>query len=125
MVAALGGPVDFVEKAPTYLASAPVIRPVHAATAGVVTAIDTRSIGLAVVELGGGRVRASDPIDPAVGFTDLAGIGATVGAGTPLAVVHAASEAAADRAADRIRAAYALGAGAPVPRPLVADRIGA
>lgn len=125
MVAALGGPVDFVDKPSTYLAKAPVVRPVLAPGAGVVTAIDTRSIGLAVVELGGGRVKAADPIDPAVGFTDLAGIGATVGAGVPLGIVHAADEAAATRAAERLIAAYRTGATAPAAHPLVADRIGA
>ena len=36
------------------------------------TAIDVRAIGLAVVELGGGRARAADAIDPAVGLTELA-----------------------------------------------------
>ena len=41
--------------------------------AGFVTAIDVRAVGIAVVELGGGRARASDAIDPAVGFTELAG----------------------------------------------------
>lgn len=124
MVAALGGPVDFVEKAPTYLPKAPIVRAVFAETAGVVTAIDTRSVGLAVVELGGGRVRAADVIDPSVGFTALAGIGQAIDDRTPLAVVHAADEAAAARAADRLRAAYRLGDTAPPPHPLVADRIG-
>ncbi len=124
MVAALGGPVDFVEKAPTYLKEAPIVREVFAEAAGFVTAIDTRSVGLAVVELGGGRVRATDVIDPAVGFTALAGIGQAIDGRTPLAVVHAADEAAATRAADRLRAAYRLGDTAPVPHPLVADRIG-
>ena len=124
MVAALGGPVDFVEKAPTYLKAAPIVREVFAETAGVVTAIDTRSVGLAVVELGGGRARAADVIDPAVGFTALAGIGQAIDGRTPLAVVHAADEAAAARAGARLRAAYRLGDAAPVPRPLVADRIG-
>ena len=42
----------------------------------VVTAIDNRAIGLAVVALGGGRTRADQKIDPAVGFSDLAPIGA-------------------------------------------------
>lgn len=124
MVAALGGPVDFVDKAPTYLKAAPIVREVFAETAGVVTAIDTRAVGLAVVELGGGRARATDVIDPSVGFTALAGIGQAIDGRTPLAVVHAADEAAAARAGARLRAAYRLGDTAPVPRPLVADRIG-
>ena len=34
--------------------------------------IDVRAIGLAVVELGGGRARAADAIDPSVGLTKLA-----------------------------------------------------
>ncbi len=123
MVAALGGPVDFVEKAARYLATAPVVRPVFAETAGVVTEIDTRAIGLTVVELGGGRTRATDPIDPAVGFTDLVGVGAQVDGAHPLAVVHAADEAAATRGAARLVAAYRLGEAAGAPHPLVADRI--
>jgi len=124
MVAALGGPVDFVDTASTYLARAPVVRPIFAEGCGVVSAIDTRAIGLAVVELGGGRTRASDPIDPAVGFVDLAGLGAMVDASRPLAVVHAADMTAAERAAERLRAAYRLGAGPPATDPLIADRLG-
>ncbi len=76
MTAALGGPADFMEKPARYLKPAPVIRAILPEHAGTVTAIDTRAIGIAVVELGGGRLRASDPIDHAVGFTALAGLGA-------------------------------------------------
>ncbi len=123
MIAALGGPVDFVERAPTYLATAAVVRPVLAPRADVVTGIDTRAIGIAVVELGGGRARACDDIDPAVGFTDLAGIGDAVGPDRPLGHVHAASETAAARAAERLIAAYGLGTTAPDAAPPIADRI--
>jgi len=87
MVAALGGPADFVERPEKYLPAAPVICAVYPEQAGVVQSIDTRAIGIAVVELGGGRRRASDAIDHAVGFTRLAGIGAAVGDG-PIACVH-------------------------------------
>jgi thymidine phosphorylase len=91
---------------------------------GIVEAIDTRAVGIAVVELGGGRARAEDRIDPAVGFTKLAGIGATVGGkDAPLALVHARSEAAADRAAAALAAAYAIGDQAPAPNPVVYERI--
>ena len=47
--------------------------------AQLVASIDVRAIGLAVVELGGGRARAANSIDPAVGLTDLVPIGAEVG----------------------------------------------
>ncbi|TBW39238.1 thymidine phosphorylase [Siculibacillus lacustris] len=123
MIAALGGPSDLVERPEAHLAVAPVIRDVVAPGDGAVTAIDTRAIGVAVVELGGGRVAAADPIDPAVGFADLAGLGARVGPGRPLGRVHAADEAAADRAAARLIAAYRFGATAEPGLPAIAARI--
>ena len=68
MVAALGGPPDFLDDFEAHLAGAPEIADVTADATGFVAAIDTRALGLAVVELGGGRRRASDTIDPAVGL---------------------------------------------------------
>lgn len=123
MVAALGGPVDFVERAPNYLAAAPVVRDVFAEEEGFVGAIDTRAVGVAVVELGGGRVETSDPIDPAVGFDRLAGLGARVDRATPIGRVHAADERAAERAADRLVDAYRITAEPPVAHPLVGPRV--
>ena len=61
---------------------------------GTVAGIATRALGLAVIGLGGGRTRPEDPVDPRVGFTDLAGPGSSGGL---LGIVHAADEAAADR----------------------------
>jgi thymidine phosphorylase len=77
MVSALGGPADFMERPESHLAAAPVVKPVAPERAGIVTAIDTRAIGIAVVELGGGRAKPEDTIDHAVGFTRLAGLGST------------------------------------------------
>ena len=81
-----------------YLPPAPVIRAIPAPQAGVVVAYDTRAIGLAVIGLGGGRRAAGDRVDPRVGFAAIAPIGASVGKGDPLAMVHAASEGAAEQA---------------------------
>jgi thymidine phosphorylase len=125
MVAGLGGPADFVEKPAKYLKAAPVVRPAAAARDGVVTAIDTRAIGIAVVELGGGRLRAADAIDHSVGFTKLAGLGAKVGKDAPLAMIHARDEAAAARAEQSLRAAYTVGDKAPTSGKVVYERIGA
>lgn len=124
MVSALGGPADFVEKAEAYLAAAPVELPVYPQEPGTVVAVDTRAIGVAVVELGGGRRRASDVIDPAVGLVHLAGIGHSADSDAPLAIVHAADEASARRAAEAVRAAYRLGSPRDVEdRPVVVERI--
>ncbi|KAA2236132.1 thymidine phosphorylase [Salinarimonas soli] len=124
MVMALGGPSDFVAGAERYLPKAPVIRAVEPEGEGVVEAIATRDVGVAVVALGGGRTRPEDAIDHAVGLTDLARVGAAVGSGRPLGIVHARDEAGAEAAARALRAAYRLGA-APGERPLVLERIGA
>ncbi|MGY2048188.1 thymidine phosphorylase [Methylobacterium sp. JK268] len=108
MVAALGGPADLVERPAAHLPAAPVVRPVPPPRAGVVAGIATREVGLAVIGLGGGRTRPQDPIDHAVGFTDLAALGDAVGTGAPLGVVHARTEAGAEAAAAALQAAYAI-----------------
>lgn len=122
MVAALGGPADFVEDFEAHLREAAVVEDVLAGAEGFVSAIDTRGLGLAVVELGGGRRRPTDAIDHAVGFDQLAPLETTVGPDTPLARVHAATPEAAARAAERVRAAYRIGP-APEPGPLVLERV--
>ncbi len=123
MVAALGGPSDFLARAEAVLPRAGVVAAAAPQRRGVVTAIDVRAIGLAVVELGGGRARASDAIDHSVGLADLAPIGAGVGPDAPLARVHARSAEQAEAAARRLRAAYRLGDAAPEPADPVVDRI--
>jgi thymidine phosphorylase len=125
MVASLGGPGDVLERPGQHLKAASVIRAVHAEQPGTVHAIATRQVGVAVVALGGGRTRPQDPVDHAVGLTDLAGIGDQVDTERPLAIVHAGSEGAADAAARAIRAAYGIGQGMKESGPLVLERIGA
>ena len=124
MVAALGGPADFVEKSETYLAQAPIVRPVQPEAGGIVQEIATRDVGVAVVALGGGRTRPEDRIDHAVGFTDLAEVGARVGAKRPIGIVHARTEAAFEAAAAALRRAYRLGDAPFSAGPVIAERIG-
>ncbi|MBE7248639.1 MAG: thymidine phosphorylase, partial [Actinomycetospora chiangmaiensis] len=119
MVAALGGPADLLDKPGQHLPAAPVRRPVH--RDGTVAGIATRALGLAVIELGGGRTRPEDRIDPRVGFTDLAGHGASDGL---LGIVHAADAASAERGEAALRKAYRMGEAA-APRPAVIEAVGA
>jgi thymidine phosphorylase len=121
MVVELGGPADLLERPDDHLPSAPVALAAEPAEAGTVSAVDVRAVGLAVVGLGGGRMRETDEIDHAVGLTDVAAIGEQVGpGGKPLALVHARTEEEARRAATALREAYTLG-DAPTPEPLVLD----
>lgn len=109
MVSALGGPADFMERAADHLPEAGIVRPVTAAEPGTVAAIDTRAIGIAVIELGGGRRAATDTIDHAVGLTGLARLGEEVSPDRPLAVIHAGDGESFERAARTIRNAYRVG----------------
>jgi thymidine phosphorylase len=121
MVALLGGPKDILDRADALLPRAPVILAVKPPRGGFVAEVDVRALGLAVVELGGGRARASDTIDHAVGLTELAGLGLEVDPERPLALVHARSAAAAEAAARGIAAAYRLADAAPAhDAPVVA-----
>ncbi len=119
MVEALGGPGDLLEKHAGYLPKAPFIRPVYAK--GIVTAVDTRAVGNAIIELGGGRRRVGEKLDLAVGFSDIAPTGAELDSSTPLAVIHAASEADADQAEQNLLAAISLGDEAPRERPVICE----
>ncbi|MGB5865637.1 MAG: thymidine phosphorylase [Sulfitobacter sp.] len=109
MIAALGGPVQFVENWQRFLPEATVMREVTAQQSGVVQAMDAEALGLAVVALGGGRMIESDTVDPAVGLSRVVRLGSHVEKGQPLAVIHAARPAQADDAAAAIRAAITLG----------------
>ena len=109
MVKGLGGPADLVENPGKHLEAPPLIRPVPAPRSGVIASVDTRSLGLAVVSLGGGRRKPEDKIDYAVGFTGYAELGAGIEAGQPLAMVHARNEAQVTQAIAEVQAAYAIG----------------
>ena len=119
MCAELGGPQDFIENYATYLPSAAVEKPVFAD--GVVTAMNTRGIGNAIIELGGGRRVVGEKLDLSVGFSDFAPIGTQLDASTPLAIVHAASAEAAEHAAANLLAACDLAAAAPPERPVICE----
>ncbi len=124
MVAAMGGPVKFVDDWSRFLPEATVIREVAAPRAGYVNAIDGEALGLGVVSLGGGREVEGAEIDPAVGLAQVARLGAWVDKGQPLAVVHASRPDAADQAVAAVRAAMTQGAEAVQVPALVHERMG-
>ncbi|MBV7377502.1 thymidine phosphorylase [Maritimibacter dapengensis] len=109
MVTALGGPADFMDGPKRYLDEAPIQLPVDAPEAGHVSAIKTREIGLAVVELGGGRRRSEDEVDPAVGLTGLVDLGMMLEKGEPICTIHARDEAGFEAAKAQVLDAYSFG----------------
>jgi thymidine phosphorylase len=109
MVALLGGPKGFLERYDQHLKRAPIIKPVYADNEGVVSSMVTRNLGLAVIELGGGRRVASDSINHAVGLENLLGKGFRADSETPLCMVHAQTETDFEKAAAIVKAAYTIG----------------
>jgi thymidine phosphorylase len=109
MVVALGGPADFVDNPQKYMPAATEIIPVYPQVDGVVTAIDVRSVGNAVVELGGGRRLVEDSLDFRVGLESVKAVGESVSRSEPLAIIHAADENSAAAAAERLQQAFSIG----------------
>ena len=122
MVEGLGGPVDFVENYDDYLEKAPFIQAVFAEKTGIVTAMDTRAIGMAVVAMGGGRRFATDKIDHAVGFDQFIRLGEQACLDKPLAIIHARNVQQWKEAATSLQQAITVG-GEYTPTPDVYRQI--
>lgn len=97
--------------------------PVKAEKNGYISRFDTRDIGLAVVALGGGRLRSDQVIDPAVGLTDIVELGQEVVQGEDLMMIHAQSEKDAEIALKMIQKACYIHDEKPRALPLIPKRI--
>lgn len=102
MITALGGPSDFVEKPEKYLPSSPIKLPVFADKAGYVSSMNTRNIGLSIIDLKGGRTTPEQKIDHSTGYTEFCQIGTFVDEKTPLAFVHALNHDDYEKAASEL-----------------------
>lgn len=123
MVHLLGGPADFLENSGRYLAEAPVIIPVLAMHDGYLAACDTRALGMAVIELGGGRSKPDDVIDHRTGFSRIKPLGTHVAKGEPIAFVHAATADLAERVAALSADLYQTSSEKPPQTPVILGRI--
>ncbi|WP_434353272.1 thymidine phosphorylase [Psychrobacter sp. HD31] len=117
MVTEQGGPADFVDNYDNYLVKANVIKPVFSSNVGTLRAMDTRSVGVAVIGLGGGRRVATDEIDLSVGYDEILPLGTKVEKDTPLAVIHAKDEQSWQAAADALLNAVTIDEGTYEPTP--------
>jgi pyrimidine-nucleoside phosphorylase len=115
LVEAQGGDPRVVSD-PAVMEAAPHVATLTSDEPGWIAVADAREIAVAALELGAGRRVKTDPVDPAVGVVVHARIGDRVERGQPLAEIHARDEAAATRAAARLREAFQLSA-RPVPSP--------
>jgi pyrimidine-nucleoside phosphorylase len=98
---------------------------VSAQTAGFVTAIDSRELGMVATILGAGRQKSGDTIDPIVGMRVEAKVGDAVAPGTPLVTIfHNPQRPPTEAELARVLAAYEVGVVRPEPKPLIIERWG-
>jgi pyrimidine-nucleoside phosphorylase len=119
MVEAQGGDPRVVDDPRDVLPRAPVVVPIPSPGDGSLEAVEAEEIGRAAVDLGAGRARKADPIDPATGIVFRPKIGDRLAGAEPIGEVHARDEDAAGRAIDRVTASLTLAEGEVAPRPLV------
>ncbi len=119
-----GGDPAVVDE-PERLPAAPDVVIVEAPADGFVAALDAGLIGHAAVQLGAGRARIDDVIDPSVGVIVRAPIGSAVERGAPVLEVHARDRARCDAAWPLLTRAVQIGAAPPAVRPPVLARFGA
>lgn len=98
MVAAQGGPKDFVARASHYLPKAAQIVELRAPHAGTLVGMDTRAIGVQLIEWGAGRQKVGDSINHAVGLDRLVGVGTKLAKSDVICRLHLSADTDADAA---------------------------
>jgi pyrimidine-nucleoside phosphorylase len=90
---------------------------IEASSTGIVTEIDTFRIGNALIDLGGGRIKAEDSVDPAVGFCSHVRIGSAVRNGELLGIAYCRTDEQADKVGEKLRSAFTVANDVPVVKP--------
>ena len=104
---------------PDLLPTAPVVLPVKAEKIGYVNHMNAEGIGLVSLHLGGGRATKESVIDPAVGVVLEKKVGDAIHPGDTLAWIHAATQEAAEKAAQELRACYTITEEKPALQPFI------
>jgi len=108
---------------PGILPQAPLVEVYSAARTGTVLRVEPRTIGRAIVQMGGGRQKVDDVVDPSVGFVISARPAQQVERGEPLASIYARSEADVALARRALDAAIVIGGGEQPRLPLITARV--
>jgi pyrimidine-nucleoside phosphorylase len=123
IIEAQGGNPKAVED-PAVLPQALAVEVYSAARTGVVQRVEPRTIGRAIIALGGGRRTVDDPIDPTVGFVITVKPGDKVLEGEPIASVFAKDADGIRTGFDALAAAIVIGDKlTEKPLPLVSHRV--
>ena len=123
MVGALGGPNDFIERADEYLPKAQKIGDFPSPSGGYLQSVNGRALGMAVIELGGGRKQADDALDLSVGLDRFVRIGEQVSRGDSLLRIHASCDRDLERVKTLLSDAFEFSENPVDSKPLVIETI--
>lgn len=82
--------------------------PFSASAAGYVAAVNTFAVGRAICDIGGGRIKAEDGVDHAVGLECTVRIGDRVEKGDPLGIIYCRDRNQADSISENLQNAYKI-----------------
>ncbi len=97
--------------------------PIAAGQSGYIGEIDTFGVGSAICAIGGGRVKAEDGVDHAVGFECTVRLGDKVKAGDTLGIVFARTKKQAESISAKLAAAYKISAEIPKTTKLIRSTV--
>lgn len=107
---------------PSRLPAASIVEPVYAPSEGFISKIDVRALGMAVVNMGGGRRTVQDKIDYGVGLDHLKHVGDRVCKGEPIARIHLNDPSILTQIRSQVQAAFSV-SDDPKPRTLISEII--
>ncbi|MFZ1702284.1 MAG: thymidine phosphorylase [Pyrinomonadaceae bacterium] len=93
--------------------------PVISGGTGCVSEIDTFAIGNAVCAMGGGRVKAEDSVDHAVGYASFRKLGESVRRGDEIGMLYCRRKADGEAIAESLRSAYKISSQLPKTTQLI------
>ena len=108
---------------PSLLPKAPVVMPVSLDVDGWIKEIDVLELGISARDLGAGRIKKEDSIDPAVGIVMNKRVGDKISKGETIAYIHASSEESAKEAIERLKKSITISATEVEHKPLILGKV--
>ena len=100
--------MNFLEKYNSHLLSSSYVGEIKAKDSGSIHSIETRKLGLILIELGGGRKQINDKIDYTVGYENVLSVGDNVDRSTPLLKVHTSSQSDFNKVKNKIEKCFVI-----------------
>jgi len=119
-----GGDADLLRNPQRYPVASHIVD-VPALQDGFIAAMDSYEIGMTAVELGAGRIRKEDTIDPVAGIEFLRKAGQPLTRGETIARIHTNNKDIIDASVSRLQAAIQITDNQPSPLTMITHRVDA